>query len=74
MIGRRIGDISTGLQRGDYWKVDDTTWGCCPPSGDPVTIVASLVHEYSDGSITVRSMISSPPFKGYLVQGEWRPV
>jgi hypothetical protein len=69
------------FEPGEYGKLSDGTWHCCPPGTDLLgNLSGHQVVEHEDGTITVSpSILITLAYKhqrwhGYLERGVWREV
>lgn len=74
-------DPAVTPRAGDFWKVRQPTetpengWWVYVPNGRPLHVLASLVTEHGDGTVTLRlPVVEAQTGAAWdLVRGEWRP-
>lgn len=79
MQGKRVDRLDDSLfQSGEYGKISDGNWYCCPPDSDLVgNLSGHEVVEHEDGTISVTPSILISSHKGeswhgWLTYGKWQ--
>lgn len=82
MQGKRVDRLDDSIfQSGEYGKISNGDWYCCPPDTDLIgNLRGHQVVEHEDGTITVSPSIlinarhRGKEWHGFLERGVWRQV
>lgn len=81
-VGKRVDRPDDSLfESGEYGKISNGDWYCCPPDSDLIgNLAGHEVVEHEDGTITVYPSIlinarhKGQEWHGFLERGVWREV